>query len=319
MTIAIGSRVGWRRAGFGDVGRPLLGKRGLQIALGTIWLVDGALQYQPPLFTRAFVSEIVAPNTVGQPSFVAWPVTLAERVIEPRVALFNAFAATIEVLIGLGLLYRPTVRAALLASFVWAFGIWWVGEGLGGLFTGTASPLTGAPGAALLYVFAGLVAWPRDGVPNPAGILLAWATLWLGSAALWLLSSNRTPDAVHDQIAGAPSGARWLSSVEKAVSTTAEGHGTILAVVAGGLSAAIGVVTLLGRWGTPFLTLTVVLGLVYFCLGQGMGGILTGSATDPGTGPLLILIAFGLPAYNVTRSAPCVGAAGQESSAPHLR
>ena len=34
-------------------------------------------------------------------------------------------------------------------------------EALGGLLIGTASPLTGAPGAALLYVLAGLIAWPR--------------------------------------------------------------------------------------------------------------------------------------------------------------
>jgi hypothetical protein len=53
-------------------------------------------------------------------------------------------------LIGPGLIYRPTVKVALLASFGWSLGVWWIGEGLGGLSTGTASPLTGAPGAALL-------------------------------------------------------------------------------------------------------------------------------------------------------------------------
>jgi hypothetical protein len=114
------------------------------------------------MFTRSFVTEIIAPNTTGQPAFVAWPVTLAEGLIEPRVVLFNASAATIQILIGLGLLYRPTVRVALVTSFTWTFGIWWVGEGLGGLFTGAASPLRGAPGTALLYVFAGPVVaeWP---------------------------------------------------------------------------------------------------------------------------------------------------------------
>lgn len=44
-----------------------------------------------------------------------------------------------------------------------------------------------------------------------------------------------------------------------------------------------------------------MLGLVYFGLGQGMGGILTGSATDPGTGPLLVLLAVCLPAYKAER------------------
>lgn len=251
------------------------------------------------MFTRSFVTEIVAPNTAGQPVFVAWPVRLAERLIEPRIVLFNAFAASIQILIGLGLLYRPTVKVALLTSFAWALGIWWVGEGLGGLFTGAASPLTGAPGAALLYVFAGLVAWPRTGgVLGERRTLVAWAALWLGSAALWLLPANRTAAAVHDQIASAPSGARWLSRLETTVATAAQGHGATIAVAAACLSAAIGLAALRGRWGRPVLALTVGLALVYFALGQGFGGILTGSGTDPGTGPLLVLLALTVPAYN---------------------
>ena len=137
------------------VGHSLGTERGLQVALGLIWLTDGVLQLQPFMFTRSFVTQIITPNTIGQPRFVAWPITLAEHLIEPRVALFNAFVATLQILIGLGLLYRPTVKVALLSSFAWALGVWWIGEGLGGLFTGAASPLTGAPGAALLYVFAG--------------------------------------------------------------------------------------------------------------------------------------------------------------------
>ena len=40
------------------------------------------------------------------------------------------------------------------------------------------------------------------------------------------------------------------------------------------------------------LLLTVALALIYFAIGQGMGGVLTGSGTDPGTGPLLILLAL---------------------------
>jgi hypothetical protein len=305
MAIATGTRVGWGRlAGFAGGGRPLLGQRRLQIALGSIWLLDGILQFQPSMFTRSFLTEIIAPNATGQPAVVAWPITLAERLIEPRLAIFNSFAATIQILIGLGLLYRPTVRIALLTSFTWAFGIWWVGEGLGGLFTGAASPLTGAPGAALLYVFAGLVAWPRADPPNTVGPLLAWTALWLGSAVLWLLPANRTADAVQNQIASAPSGAPWLSNLETTVSTAAQGHGATIAIIASALSAAIGLLALPRRWGTPLLALTLVLALAYFVLGQGMGGILTGAATDPGTAPLLILIAVGLPTYHTRRSGP---------------
>jgi hypothetical protein len=51
---------------------------------------------------------------------------------------------------------------------------------------------------------------------------------------------------------------------------------------------------LLDRCTKPFLALSVVIALGYFVVGQGMGGVLTGSGTDPGTGPLLILLAVSL-------------------------
>ena len=74
------------------VGHTMGTERRLQLALGLIWLADGVLQLQSFMFTRSFVTQIIAPNTVDQPRFVAWPITLAEHLIEPRVALFNAHA-----------------------------------------------------------------------------------------------------------------------------------------------------------------------------------------------------------------------------------
>jgi hypothetical protein len=175
---------------------------------------------------------------------------------------------------------------------------------LGGLFTGNASPLTGAPGAALLYILAGLIAWPgahaRTGATATGGILgergarIAWVLLWLGSAALWLLPSNRADTAVHDAIANAPSGARWLTSLQSTAATAATGRGLAIAVVAAGLSVAIALSALSARGAKLALTLSTAIGLVYFILGQGMGGILTGSGTDPGSGPLLILLAISI-------------------------
>lgn len=68
MTVTVGPR-GYRLvAGIGV-------QRALQIALGVIWLTDGALQLQPFMFGSSFVTQIIAPNAVGQPAFVAGPVT----------------------------------------------------------------------------------------------------------------------------------------------------------------------------------------------------------------------------------------------------
>lgn len=256
------------------------------------------------MFTRSFVTQIIAPNISGQPEFVAGPIRAIAQLIEPRIALFNVFAAGIQILIGLALLHRRAVKLGLLASFVWAFGVWWIGEGLGGLFTGAASPLTGAPGAALLYIVAGLLVWPRDrsrteprtggGLPRERCAAVAWAALWLGSAALWLIPANRSADALHDQIAGAPSGASWLSGLHATVASAAAGHGPVIALVAAGLSAAIGLGALSVRLTGAVVALSVVIALIYFVIGQGMGGILTGSGTDPGTGPLIVWLAVAL-------------------------
>jgi hypothetical protein len=255
------------------------------------------------MFGRSFVTTIIAPNATGQPAFVASPVTSVAHLIEPRVALFNAFAATGQVLIGSGLLYRPTVKAALLASFGWALGVWWIGEGLGGLANGTAAPLTGAPGAAVLYVLAGLLLWPRTedtraaargGLLGQPGARAAVALLWVGLGGLWLLPANRARDAVQQAIADAPSGARWLTDVQTPVAHAAAGHGLTIAVLAAIISTTIGVSILLARWIRSMLALSAVIALFYFIVGQGLGGMLTGTATDPGTGPLLILIAASL-------------------------
>ena len=119
-----------------------------QVGLGLLWLIDGALQFQPSMFGQAFINGVILPGTTGQPAPIAAVMSwLADR-IAPHIVLFNTGAATLEVLIGLGLLYRPTVKLSLLVSSAWAGAIWFAGEGLGMLFTGEASPLTGAPGAA---------------------------------------------------------------------------------------------------------------------------------------------------------------------------
>ncbi|HEU5442483.1 MAG TPA: hypothetical protein VFU61_01580, partial [Steroidobacteraceae bacterium] len=102
-----------------------------QISLGLLWLIDGGLQFQPYMFGKSFVTGVLLPSAAGQPGFIGAPIGWVAHLIEPHVALFNAFAATLEVLIGLGLLHRRTVGAALAVSFAWAAGIWFGGEGLG--------------------------------------------------------------------------------------------------------------------------------------------------------------------------------------------
>lgn len=296
-----------------------------QVVLGLIWLIDGLLQFQPYMFGKTFVTGVIDPNAVGQPGIIASPITWIGHLIEPRVALFNAFAATLQVAIGAGLLYRRTVRPALLVSFVWALGIWFSGEGLGMIFTGNANPLTGAPGAALLYVFAGLLCWPHKqrrgehrstikqvkayGLIGEHTARRAWAALWLGSAALWLLPANDSASATHEAITAVPSGAGWLTSIINSVAKATAGHGTSIAIVMATLSAAIGVSALRNRLAKPALILAIAISTIFWVIGEGFGGVFTGQATDVNTGPLLILIAVVLYAFHAsTREHTATGA-----------
>ena len=134
-------------------------RRRLQLLLAGLWLLDGVLQLQSVMFTRQFPA-MLAESAAGQPGVVAAPVTWAARLIAGHPAPANAAFAALQIALGLGLAWRPAVRPALAGSVLWGLAVWWLGEGLGGLLTGTASPVDGAPGAALLYAVVAVLLWP---------------------------------------------------------------------------------------------------------------------------------------------------------------
>ena len=125
--------------------------RGLQVTLGLLWLLDGALQFQPFMLGTGFGEQVISHAATAQPAFVAVPVHWAARVIVAHPVAWDVPFALIQLLLGLGMLYPRTVKAALAASLPWVLGVWYLGEGLGGIASGNASLLTGAPGAVLLY------------------------------------------------------------------------------------------------------------------------------------------------------------------------
>ena len=113
--------------------------------------------------------------------------------------VYNTLFALVQVAIGLGLLWRRTVKPALALSFAWALVVWWFGEAFGMMFMTMASPLTGAPGAVLLYALIGLIVWPNGrpgGLLGVRGARIAWAALWLVMAWLWLEAPSSSPNAI---------------------------------------------------------------------------------------------------------------------------
>lgn len=276
--------------------------RHVQVCLGVLWLLDGALQFQPFMYTKGFFAQIVGPAISGQPAPIASPITWAVHLAEPHQFAFNTVFALTQVAIGIGILIPRTAKAALAVSFGWGLGVWWLGEGLGQLFT-DASPLTGAPGAALLYVLIGVLVWPARrprtacaAAGGPFGELggkMMWALLWVGMAALWVTPGNTSPDTVRDALNGASGAAGALRGVIDVAARAATGRGTAIAVALAVVSAAVGV-GVFSRHRNVFLAAGIAISITYWLFGQALGGITTGTATDPNAGPLFVLLALAL-------------------------
>jgi hypothetical protein len=276
-------------------------RRRLLLVLAGIWLLDGILQFQAFMFSRGF-SQMLAGTASGNPGFIASPITWAARIIAEHGTATNAVFAIIQVLIGLGIALRPTARPALAASIIWSLGVWWFGEGLGGVLNGAASPVNGAPGAVIIYALLAVLLWPprqdkaasfvagRTVGPGIARAL--WLVLWGSLAYLALQPATKAPKALGSMVAGMASGEpSWLASADNHLGSFLTRHGPGIAVLMAVVLAVIAVGVFLPR---PVARTAVALALVvaaFFWLAQGLGGILAGGGTDPNSGPLLALLA----------------------------
>jgi hypothetical protein len=288
-------------------GRPLVTTRGIQIALGLIWLLAGLLQFQSFMYTHGVITEVFGPAAEKQWSIVGGPMKTIDAFYGRDLTLWNSLAAEVQCAIGLGLILgKKLVKPALVLSFLWAPTVWWFGEGFGGLTSTTLpSPLMGAPGGVILYAIVGLLVWPtsRQTGRSPAdrgpfgdrGGLYAWSGLWLLSAGLWLVNVNRASGATHEMIKGmAAASPHWLATFQNSVGNHTQGHGATVAVVLAIVSFAVAAAVWTPlRW--PALAVGVVVSLAYWVFGQSLGGpFWVGNATDVNAGPLFVLLAFAL-------------------------
>jgi hypothetical protein len=285
--------------------------RTIQVALGGLWLLDGLLQLQPKMFTRYLVNGVMRANAVGQPRWLGAAIAHLGNFVSRDVALWNLLLALTQVAIGLGIISRRFRTRALGVSIVWAGFVWVFGEGLGGLLTGRASPLMGAPGAVALYALVAVIVWPTEqprstdgrlavasapaagGPLGGLGALGAWAGVWGLLALLFVLPDNRHPNVIHQNIlmmaAGEPHPyAHLLASLAHAFS----GDGAWVSVILAACCLVTALGPFLSRSPRTFLVLGSGLSLVFWVTGQALGGLLSGGATDPNAGPLLVLLAL---------------------------
>jgi hypothetical protein len=289
-------------------------RRALQLGLAALWLLDGVLQYQSWMYTRAFAPQMLSAMAAGNPPVIAGPITWDAALVGHHLAALNTVFATIQLLLGLGIAFRPTVRAALAASVAWSVAVWWFGEGLGGVLNGGANPLSGAPGAVLIYALLAVLLWPADrpGVPAPFVAARAvgapaaralWLVFWLSEACFMLTPGNRAPAATSELIAGLASGEpAWLQALLRGAAALTAHQGL---AVSAGCAVAFAVIAFGVCLPAPAAQATLVLALglaaVFWVFTQALGGIIASGATDPNTAPLLALLAL---AYWPARPAP---------------
>jgi hypothetical protein len=330
ISVAAGGRP-QLRARLGSEARPaaatLDGRRALQLGLAAIWLLDGVLQYQPFMYTKAFAQSL-ADTAAGNPSVVARPITWDANLVAHHLVLLNTTFATIQLLLGLGIAFRPTVKIALAASIAWSIGVWWFGEGLGGVLTGGASPLNGAPGAVIIYGLLAVLLWPADRSTSPPFIAARavgahvaralWLVFWLSQAYFALIPANRAPQAVNAMIASMQGGEPgWLAAIERGGASLVAQQGLATSVVLAVTLVLIAIGVYLPRaLAQATLVLAIMVALVIWVVAQALGGILASGATDPNSGPLLVLLALaywparamaGGPGASPVRSADAAG------------
>jgi hypothetical protein len=280
-------------------------QRTCRLILATAWLLDAVLQIQPFMFRRGphGFSGMLYGGAAGNPSWIAHTITWNASIVDHHPVLTNALFATVQFCIGFGIAWWRTIRGALVLSVAWSVAVWWFGEGLGAILHGGATPFGGGPGGVLFYALLAVLLWPVPGNDEPfiaaravgaAGARVIWVLVWMSLAVLSVVGSGRSPEALHDLVADVEGGEPgWIAHLDRFTESFMLHHGTTTAI-----SFAIFCVAVAIGIHLPPRGVRVLLGLVILVFAavwvsiQNVGGVLTGVATDPNSGPLIILLAL---------------------------
>jgi hypothetical protein len=279
--------------------------RTFQLVLATVWLLDAVLQIQPLMFTPGphGLSGMLSQAAGGNPGWIAHTITWNASLVDHHPVLANTTFALIEFLIGFGIVWTRTRKAALALSILWSLGVWWFGEGLGGIFSGKATPFGGGPGGVLFYAVVAVLLWPSARSDEPfvaaqaVGVRTAkiiWVVVWAILAVLSVVGAGRSPQMLHDLMIGLHNGEPgWLAHIDRFGNALFLNDGAALAILLSVICLVVAVGVFLPQRITKA---TIVLAIVVFGLiwvvAQDVGGILAGGATDPNAAPLVILLAL---------------------------
>jgi cytochrome oxidase Cu insertion factor (SCO1/SenC/PrrC family) len=166
------------------------GRRVLRFGFGLLWLVDGILQLQVEM-PLGLPTNVLQPAGAGTPGWVARLNAIGVSIWQRHPIPAATSVVWIQIGIGIMLFVAPRGRwtqAAGLASAAWGLIVWVFGEAFGGLFSPGPSWLFGLPGAAVLYIVAGLLlALPERSWATPRfgrRILFGAGIYFIGMAVL---------------------------------------------------------------------------------------------------------------------------------------
>jgi hypothetical protein len=278
----------------------------LRQIIGALWIIDGLLQLQPQMFTMNMVNGVMQPNIQGQPGPIAanlnWIIALTTHYL----TAVNWGITLIQLAIGLCLLFGRWVKPALIVSVIWAVIVWYAGEGLSLMLTGRGSILTGAPGSVVLYALLAFVLFPKgktaeqssSGIISRPLLRKIFAGFWIFAALLQLQPYWWQSGQIAQEVSGLASPGtlsgiiidptlKWLSGWTNGVEVPVN-----IALVVVFLALGVGIFLSSFARLRPWLVASIIVSLIVWWFNQALGMILTGMATDPNSGPLLILIAL---------------------------
>lgn len=328
----------------------LLSRKTLRRILGVLWLIDGLLLLQPEMFTMNMVNGTMTPMLDGQPGLLAPGMQFIVNQTTLHLAAVNLFIAVVQILLGLGFLLLPDhrVKWPVIASIIWALIVWFGEEGMGMLFTGQASVLTGAPGAVLLYLLPGLAVYPRarSGASAPgtaakavAGGLLSRRGVRWSLAGFWYFAAllQAQPYWWHaGQIAAALNNLINLGGlndllVDPVVAQLSSASAPIetplnSALIAIFLVLAVGLTTVKESQLRPVLVASIAMSVAIWYFGEALGMILTGMAPDFNSGLLLVVMALAcwprvphMRAARIRYAEEVDSLTGPAAAAPHMQ
>ncbi|MDA8324269.1 MAG: SCO family protein [Actinomycetota bacterium] len=279
----------------------------IRYGFGLLWIFDGLLQAQPAM-AAGLPSKVIAPAAASSPAWVKDVVNWAGTAWSYHPVQAGAATVWIQVGIGVWMLASgrgPASRLAGLAGAGWGLIVWMFGEAFGGIFGPGQSILFGTPGAAALYLIAGLLlalperSWTSGTLARRltagAGVFfVAMAVLqaWPGRG-FWQGTLAGRPGPLTTMVAdmaGTPQPAS-LSGLLTGFASIAARDGLAVNLAAVLALALIGLGLLSGR--RPLL-IGAVAAATAFCLADWVLvqdlGFLGGLGTDPNSMPPMLLL-----------------------------